>query len=232
MVLAGGASAREAPAAPERKVRAAASTNLAERSREGAAAQLDRASEEATLIEAARRGELRAFERLEAIARPRLVRHLLATGGARDEADEVAQEALARAWESLGTFDGRSRFYTWVYGIAQFVRLDRRRRLATRRRRETTAERLDEMPAGHSDATPERQMLGEERRERLRAGLEALPERQRLALLMRFVDGLSCADIADQLGTTANGVSMLIFRAKSELGRLLPADWFEERRRP
>ncbi len=213
--------------AADRKERAGGATNAP-----GADAEVEA---ERAAIEAARRGDGPALERLVAENRPRLVRHLIAAqGGGVEEAEEVAQEALARAWQSLEGFDGRSRFYTWLYGIAQHVRLDRRRRAAVRRRVGGGGGGQDEVLAqlpSEREAGPLERLLDAERKERLREALDGLPERQRLALLLRFVDGWSCADIGGQLGTTANGVSMLIFRAKQELSDRLPGEWFESWRK-
>jgi RNA polymerase sigma-70 factor (ECF subfamily) len=184
------------------------------------------------LVDAACAGDEAAFARLVDGARPRLVRHLGVTAADPDEPEEVAQETLARAWKALSGFDGRSRFYTWLFGIAHHVRLDRRR---ARRRR---IEAAGEVPVEEAAAPPAREpgplsrLLEVERRERLRDALDRLPERQRLALLLRFVDGLSCVEIGEALETTANGASMLIFRAKAELAELLPAEWFGRWRQP
>jgi RNA polymerase sigma-70 factor (ECF subfamily) len=204
-------------------------TGVAPASDDGMGPDLE-ASGEAALVRAARDGDEEAVSTLLEGARPRLIRHLLSRGESLDDAEEVAQEALARAWRSLDHFDGRSRFYTWLYGIARHVRLDLRR---TRRRRPDcapSAPRVDEeasIPA--REASPLAVLVAEERRERLAAALHALPERQRRALLMRFLDDRACEEIGATLGTTANGASMLIFRAKSELSLALPAEWLGRR---
>lgn len=192
------------------------------------------AVEERALVEAARGGDDLAFERLVRKAQDRLVRHLRASAADADEPEEVAQETLARAWQSLKGFDGRSRFYTWLFGIAQHVRFDRRRRRLARPERTGAGEGdLDGAPAAADDREPGplARLIGEERRARLRRELDALPERQRLALLLRCVDEMSCAEIGEMLGTTPNGASLLIFRAKAELVERLPAEWLEEWRR-
>jgi len=191
-------------------------------------------ADERVLVDAARGGDARAFERLVRAAETRLVRHLRASAADPDEPEEVAQEALARAWQSLKGFDGRSRFYTWLYGIAQHVRFDRRRRRLARPERSGSGEGEADAAAAAADGRepgPLASLIGEERRARLRREIDALPERQRLALLLRCVDGLSCAAIGEVLGTTPNGASLLIFRAKAELMERLPAEWSEPWRR-
>lgn len=181
-------------------------------------------------VRAAQAGDDDAFARLCEDARPRLIRHLQSRGDNTDDAEEIAQESLARAWRALAGFDGRSRFYTWLYGIARHVRLDLRRSRRRRPDSAPTAPRVDEeIHVAAREESPIASLITEERRAQLARALEALPERQRQALVMRFLDERGCDEIGDELGTTANGASMLIFRAKSELSLSLPADWFGRR---
>jgi RNA polymerase sigma-70 factor, ECF subfamily len=75
------------------------------------------AEQEAALVERARGGDRAAFEELIRRHADRLyavVLRFVADGG---EAEEVTQEAFLRAWRSIGRFEGRSRFFTWLYRI-------------------------------------------------------------------------------------------------------------------
>jgi RNA polymerase sigma-70 factor (ECF subfamily) len=75
------------------------------------------AEAEVVLVERARSGDRAAFEELVRRYADRLyavVLRFVADGG---EAQEVTQEAFLRAWRSIGRFEGRSRFFTWLYRI-------------------------------------------------------------------------------------------------------------------
>ncbi len=92
--------------------------------------------EEAQLIEAARAGDMRAFGRLvdaHQLAVRGFLRRLIKGVG---EAEDIAQDAFVRAFESLARFDGRARFRTFVCGIAFRVWRDQNRAWFRRRKRE------------------------------------------------------------------------------------------------
>lgn len=76
-----------------------------------------RASGEAALVEEARSGNREAFDRLVA-EHEREIRNFIRRRVGRDPADDLLQDIWIAAWKSLGDYDGRSRFRTWVYGIA------------------------------------------------------------------------------------------------------------------
>lgn len=152
------------------------------------------------------------------------------------DADDAVQETMVRAWRGLDRFDARSSLRTWLYRIATNVCLDA---LSDRRRR---ARPIEEGPAGTvddeletrerthwlepvpdaraipADATPAEQV---ELRESIRlafvAALQHLPARQRAALLLSEVIGLSAAEVADVIDTSVAGVNSALQRARATL---------------
>jgi RNA polymerase sigma factor (sigma-70 family) len=187
---------------------------------------LDRENE-AALVAAARAGDRQSFATLFAEAAPRLTRHMqaLARGGRGDDVEDLVQETGCRAFAAIGTFDGRSAFSTWVHGIADHVWLDYLRRRAVRRRGERSGAAEEIERAEAALPPPEARILAAESAGALEAALARIPERHRAVLVQRCIEGRSCQEIAKALGTTPNAVSILIYRAKSELRELLAASF-------
>ncbi len=186
------------------------------------AAELDE-REERTLAEAARAGDRASFDRLLREHVPRLRARMLAATGREDDADDLVQEVGVRALAAIGTFDGRSAFSTWLFAIGKHVAIDYIRRRLVRRAQTRTlggGESGDDLPADPAPS-PLARIVASERAAALEAALGRLPERHRRALIMRCVEGRTCAEIAEALGTTPNAASILIYRAKSELRELL-----------
>jgi len=78
----------------------------------------DQQDTEARLIARAKAGDAAAFERLSGAYADRLFMLLLRLLGDRGEAEDVAQEVMLRAWRAIGSFKGRSSYFTWLYRIA------------------------------------------------------------------------------------------------------------------
>jgi RNA polymerase sigma factor (sigma-70 family) len=162
---------------------------------------------ERELVAAAAAGDPAAFATLVDRSRARVeavVRRLLP----RDEAEDVAQEALLRAYLGMSTLRDPDRFLGWLCGIAVNLAKMRLRRLALQRRVAVGAPTV----ADGGD------------RELLHAVQDAvalLPDGQQDAVLMHYVDDLSCEEIARLLGTTPGAVRVRLHRARAQLRREL-----------
>ena len=127
-------------------------------------------------------------------------------------ADDVAQETLARALRP-----GTPRELPYLFSIALNIVRSDARRAATRR----TAPVPVETVADPRSDDPLARLVAEEERARFWAVLGKVPERERNALLLRFGEGLSCAEIARTLEITPNAVSCLLHRGKDRLRSML-----------
>jgi RNA polymerase sigma-70 factor, ECF subfamily len=130
------------------------------------------------------------------------------------DAEDVAQEAFLRLWTTAGRYDpARAAPSTWLYRIALRLAIDRNRRHDFRRfvGLETAPEPDDDAPDS------EAQVAGRERLRLARAGLDGLPDRQRRALLLQAVAGLTTSEIADVLGASTGAVEQLLVRARAGL---------------
>jgi hypothetical protein len=142
-----------------------------------------------------------------AAARPRVtavVRRLVG-----DEADDVVQEAVLRAFLSLSSLRDPDRFESWLCGIALNVAKMRLRRSAIETRVLAAAAPL-------ATVSHDGDLL-----DAVRDALDVLPAAQRDVVLMHYIDGLSCEEIAAALGTTAGAVRVRLHRARAQLRREL-----------
>src|SRR5262245_50080736 len=139
--------------------------------------------------------------------------------GKHDEAEDLAQEIFLKIFKSLGTFDRRANFQTWLISVSRNLCIDHYRSI--RKERETIDRELD---AG--DLTPVSTepgpMASLEHRDRvvlLRQALNKLPPTLRSAVLMRDIQELSYQEIAHRLRLPEGTVKSRINRGRTELAR-------------
>lgn len=133
-------------------------------------------------------------------------------------AEDVAQEAMVRAWSQAHLFDpGRARFTTWLYRIVVNLCIDQRRRVSP----EPMPEDLDPIdPAAGADEM----IATRERGAALARALNELPVRQRAAMTLVYDEGLSGAEAGRILGLSAKAVERLLARARAFLRQRLTAE--------
>ena len=135
------------------------------------------------------------------------------------DAEDVVQEVFVTAWKQAARFDpGRGRASTWLYRITANRCIDQRRRRALRNffGLDDIAEEPAAPEANAETATAARQELAI-----VSDGLSRLPERQRMALLLRAVAELDIGGIADVMGTSTGSVEQLLVRGRRTLRDLL-----------
>ena len=169
--------------------------------------------EESFLIARARRGDPGAFEEIVRLYQRRVYGVALRIVRAHDVADDVAQEAFLRAWRSLDRFDLDRPFGPWVCRIAA--------NLAVNYVRSPRA-REEGLPEGHAEAKatapgPLGALLDGEATRVLDAALAELPSEQRAVLVMRAVEEMSYAEIAEALGISPGTVMSRLYRAREKL---------------
>jgi RNA polymerase sigma-70 factor, ECF subfamily len=148
--------------------------------------------------------------------RPRvfgLCRYML---GSREEAEDATSEIFARLERAMKSYDPSLSFPRWLLSITghHCVDLLRKRRAEQR----VFASASPDLPEPSStSASPLQELLSLEVRETVQEAIEALGERYRLPLVLRYYNDLSYDEIAATLGLTRANVAVLIFRAKQEL---------------
>ena len=128
---------------------------------------------------------------------PAVRRYLFGMCGDWDQAEDLAQEALLRAWKGRQGFDGRSEPRTWIFAIARNQWLDSLRREKTRPPTEPMNE-ATYIP--HNSPAPDAAARRGELARAVNAALGELPAEQREALALRESEGLSFAQVAALLG--------------------------------
>ncbi len=199
----------------------------------------DESTQRHGLLAAAQHGDEDAFRDLVQPWRAELHAHCYRMLASADEAEDVVQEALLRAWRGLPRFEGRSAVGSWLYRIATNACLDAIQR---RSRRVLPADGAPGRPPVAGEEPPERWIepypdavleagraapeARYERRESVElafvAALQHLPPTQRAALLLRDVLGLSAAEAAATLHTTTTAVNSALQHARRRLEQRLP----------
>lgn len=138
-------------------------------------------------------------------------------------AEELAQEVFLRVYRSRETYRAEARFSTWLYRIAtnlgvNYVRDTRHERNASTVYLDETDEDTGTTP-DVADATPniETDLLRDERLKAIRQHVLALPERQRMAVLMHKYEGLDYKQIGEILKLSESATKSLLFRAYQTL---------------
>jgi len=165
------------------------------------------------IIERIQAGEDGLFDLLVGEYQDRLASFVLRTLGDRDGARDVCQESFLKAWKAIGRFRGEARFSTWLFTIARREALHHRRR-AGRRQEE------DWEP--HQDPPAERGNAGDPvARARLAECLARLPEVQRAALHLHYLEARDVAEIAAILGRAEGTVKSDLARGRETLRKIL-----------
>ncbi len=166
-------------------------------------------------VEAARAGDVPAFERIYRSLAPAVASYLRWNGVT--DVDSLANEVLAQVHHNLERFAGDSAaFRSWVFTIAHHRMVDDRRAVS-RRPRSAEAEIQEVQMVGNAEDDA-LELLGDDR---LRGVLEALSPDQRDVLLLRVVADLSLEDTAVALGKRRGAIKSLQHRALATLRRQL-----------
>lgn len=147
---------------------------------------------------------------------------LLRMTGCRDTAADLAQEAFVKAYENLERFKLSEKFFPWLYAIAANLARDHwRRQQHAASHADTFRQALKDNPV--IVTAEEERLAGLLDARRVRVCMEHLPQDYREALILRFHEGLSMADIGKALGISTSGAKMRISRGIEKLRHLFKA---------
>jgi RNA polymerase sigma factor (sigma-70 family) len=174
-------------------------------------------------------GSEEAFNELVDRYTPVVYRIARGITGATEEAEDVVQETFLRAFQHLGRFSpDRALFRTWLLTIARnqsinvfgFLKRRAARFLRDPGKPDSDLTGLDNLPATNQQDA-EALLVAQQEFSRLRKALQALPERQRTALLLKAQENLSYEEISQIMKSTTSAVESLIFRARQRVVEIM-----------
>ncbi len=174
------------------------------------------------LISRAVSGDRSAFGDLALKHQDRLYASMLAVTGSAEEAEDVVQDALVRAFLKLDSFQQNSQFFTWLYRIAFNVALSRFRKRRHRVSIDQSREVAGMEPVDHS-GQPDDPILQREQVNLVQNALQQLTEQHRAILILREMNECSYEEIAEILDISIGTVRSRISRARSSLKQVLEA---------
>ena len=176
-------------------------------------------------------GDIRAFEKLVELHQGTLIGTATRMLGSVDDAHDIAQQVFLRVWKSAPRYEPTAKFTTWLFTILRNLVFNETRRRGRRREIPLETEHDDEAPRQFADTTapaPDSLTQQEELERALDRAIAALPEKQRLAVLLRRQEELPYEQICEILGMSLPAVKSLLFRARTELRKHLAAYLGEE----
>jgi RNA polymerase sigma-70 factor (ECF subfamily) len=139
--------------------------------------------------------------------------------GSNSDVEDIAQQVFIRVWKSAGRYVPRAKFTTWLLKITRNLVFNELRRA---KRQAQTPIQMDqhseEMPLrDEATQTPDASLLEKELQSAIEQAITALPETQRMALVLRRYEDLSYEQIGEILDLSVPAVKSVLFRARTEL---------------
>ena len=178
-------------------------------------------------LDLVRSGDLEAFGRIHDRHAPLVLSVCRRHGpggphGSRTEAEDATQEVFIRAYRKLDTVEDCTRLAAWICTIAGFVVKERRRALARRLKHEGAAMNQKIHARGFVDEkSPTADLERRERFDVLESALERLPDDQRLAIHLHYIESDPIAAARRALGLSRSGFYKLLARARVNLADML-----------
>ena len=184
--------------------------------------------QEAAIVRKVLGGDANAFETLVLEYEKNVYNIALRMMGNSEDAADMTQEAFIKAYNSLQSFRGDSKFSVWLYRIVSNVCLDF---LRSKNRRPTVSLSVEDddgedaqLDVADESQSPELLLDRKLTRDSVRRGLDSLPPDYRQILLLREIQGLSYDEIAQALSLEVGTVKSRIFRARKRLCAFLIDD--------
>ncbi len=179
-------------------------------------------SDELALVQAAKAGDVSAFEKLVKRYDRNVFRIAQHITHSREDAEDVVQEAFLKAYSNLEQFQGQSKFYTWLVRIAvneALMKLRRRRPERFVSLDEDVKTEDDSLPREVADWSPNPEQLYKqsELRDILSRTIQGLPPTFRTVFVLRDVEGLSTEETAEALDLSVPAVKSRLLRARLQL---------------
>lgn len=162
------------------------------------------------LMQAVGKGDLAALDEIVTRYQDAAWRTACRFLGNASEAQDIVQEAFLRIFEAARSYRPTGRFRAYFYLVVTRLCLD-----AARKKR--PAATGDPPQSADLSPSPLEAMADRERDEAVHEAVERLPGRQRMAVVLRYFDGLACREVADAMGLSDKAVERLLARARTFL---------------
>jgi RNA polymerase sigma-70 factor, ECF subfamily len=179
------------------------------------AVYLDQSADDQTAVSRCLGGDTAAFEGIVRRYQQVLFTVALRLLGDHEEARDAAQNTFVKAFEKLGTYDPKRRFFSWIYRILVNECLNVRRRPAALRSVHVDA---DAIQAASSDIVE-----AAERRSAVKKAILTLPDAYREVIVLRHFAALSYEEMSDAIGVPAKTVKSRLYTARQLLAERLGA---------
>jgi RNA polymerase sigma-70 factor (ECF subfamily) len=173
------------------------------------------AAELADVLDQVREGDAEAWGELYRQYAPAMFRFCRRALPAREDAEDATTEIFMKVRHKLSTYDSSRPFTAWLYKVASNHCWDMLRRRRIRQDLETGD--LETLPLEHPDPSQLERLQSERTSKQVRAGLARLPDRARMALVLRYFAEMSYDEIAETLGVRRTFVGVLLLRARHQL---------------
>lgn len=184
------------------------------------------ADDDIALMLAVKSGDERAFQTLVERHQFRIVGTIAKMLGDGSDAEDIAQQVFLRVWQSASRYQPTAQFTTWLLTITRNLVFNEMRRRQRARLVPLDPGDPERPPIEHPDpsirSAPEEIAEGE-LQEAIARAIAALPEAQRLAVILRRYEEMPYEEIATVLKTSVSSVKSLLFRARTELRETLKA---------
>jgi RNA polymerase sigma-70 factor (ECF subfamily) len=183
------------------------------------------AARDAEFVERLKKGDSRAFDDLFRRHREAAYRIAYRLLGNAEDALDVVQESFIHVLRGIGSFRGQSSFRTWLYRIVTHAALDWRRCRAVRSAASLDAESSPEPAAtGERRRSPTDEAAAADLKEAIDKALMNVSEKNRVALVLYSLEGMSYQEVAEVLGISVGTVMSRIFNARQRLRELLASE--------
>jgi RNA polymerase sigma-70 factor, ECF subfamily len=173
------------------------------------------AAELADVLDQVRGGNAESWGELYRQYAPAIFRFCRRALPTREDAEDATTEIFMKVRHKLGTYDSSRPFTAWLYKVASNHCWDMLRRRRIRQDLETGD--LETLPLEHPDPSQLERLQSERTSKQVRAGLARLPDRARMALVLRYFAEMSYDEIAETLGVRRAFVGVLLLRARHQL---------------
>ncbi|MEN8715791.1 MAG: sigma-70 family RNA polymerase sigma factor [Verrucomicrobiales bacterium] len=164
-------------------------------------------------------GDNEAFELLVELHQSAVIGTVAKMLGGASEAEDIAQQVFIRIWKSAKRYQPQAKFTTWMFTITRnlvFNETRRRKRKPTVSVEEREEESHQQVEDVHS-TTPDQHVLHSELERAVDDAIQALPEKQRLAVVLRRYEEMPYDEIGCVLSMSVPAVKSLLFRARTQL---------------